>query len=203
MANPMTDAMIPPASPPRESGSDAPRRTLRQLLQPMIDRWRFDRSPSLELNEPEYVAGFEAAEQQCADELDAALVAILQPPDVASAVDHSQCHDLVCNCDTAKHPRGARGVGCSCRYRDRVAASAEAGSGEREPRIGYCRGSSSRWHGPVIEWQGCYTICCQCKGALRYGTVEEVERITGISRPSWWAPEKMIGYKPSAPQEQP
>jgi hypothetical protein len=35
----------------------------------------------------------------------------------AQGLDHSQCHDLVCNCNRAEHPRGARGVGCSCRSR--------------------------------------------------------------------------------------
>lgn len=31
---------------------------------------------------------------------------------------HSGCHDLVCNCDQAKHPRGAKDVGCSCHARE-------------------------------------------------------------------------------------
>lgn len=36
------------------------------------------------------------------------------PPVVVSSQDHSTCHDLECNCIHEKHPRGAKGVGCSC-----------------------------------------------------------------------------------------
>ncbi len=36
------------------------------------------------------------------------------------AADHSECHDLVCNTNRAKYPRGTAGVGCSCRGRDSV-----------------------------------------------------------------------------------
>ena len=36
--------------------------------------------------------------------------------------NHGQCHDLVCNGDRTK-PRGAKGVGCSCRGREERAAA--------------------------------------------------------------------------------
>lgn len=26
----------------------------------------------------------------------------------------------MCNCDTRRHPRGAKGVGCSCQHRDAI-----------------------------------------------------------------------------------
>jgi hypothetical protein len=63
-------------------------------------------------------------------------------------------------------------------------------------KIGYCMGNPARPHYGVVEWQGCYTACIQCKGQLRYADVETVERVTGKTRPAWWTPEKVIGYRP-------
>lgn len=37
---------------------------------------------------------------------------------------HNDCHDLVCNA-SREYPRGARGVGCSCGYRDSMPAQYE------------------------------------------------------------------------------
>lgn len=36
----------------------------------------------------------------------------------AGQTDHSQCHDAACNTDTARYPRGVKGVSCSCSSRD-------------------------------------------------------------------------------------
>jgi len=47
--------------------------------------------------------------------IEAFLLGMLRATRVPPAqFDHTQCHDLVCNTDRAKYPRGAKGVGCSC-----------------------------------------------------------------------------------------
>ena len=39
--------------------------------------------------------------------------------ELGKRIDHSSCHDGVCNCNTRKHPRGAKGVSCSCANRQK------------------------------------------------------------------------------------
>ena len=48
--------------------------------------------------------------------------------DIAMVWDrgHHDCHDLVCNTDRDRHPRGTKGVGCSCRGRDAAYQQATA-----------------------------------------------------------------------------
>jgi hypothetical protein len=61
-----------------------------------------------------------------------------QATELRTARNHSQCHDVVCNCDTQQHPRGAKGVGCSCGGRDTAYAELRTVRQERDDVARLC-----------------------------------------------------------------